>query len=75
MPISFGLRCTMVVLTCFAMFDFVYVGVLQYLDVSVICVFAFTMVMLFVLSYVLFLLCIFSLICFVCTNVRTAAIE
>jgi len=48
-PISFGLRCTVVILTCFAMFDFVYVGVLQCFGVSVICVFAFTMFMLFVL--------------------------
>ena len=64
-----GVRCTVVVLTCFAMFEFVYVGVLQCLGVLEICVLVFTV------FFVLFLLCIFILICFVCTSVRTSATE
>ena len=41
----------------------------------VICVLVRTVFLLFVLGFVLFRLCIFVLICFVCTSVKTIAIK
>ena len=61
---NLGLSCAVFVLTCFVM------------CVLVICVLVFTVFcILCTVFFVLFRLCIFIFICFVCTSVRTIATE
>jgi len=66
---------TVVILPCFVICWNVYVWVLYRVVVLVICVLVFTVFCIVCTVFVLFRLCIFILICFVCTSVRTAATE
>ena len=75
--ISFGcVYCTVVVLTYFVMCGCVYLWVLYCVGVLVICLLVFTVFcIVYTVFFILFRLCIFILICFVCTSVRTTATE
>ena len=53
----------------------VYVWVLLCMFVLLVCIHVFTVFRIVCTVYVLFHLCIFILICFVCTSVRTTATE
>ena len=65
--------CTVVVLTCFVMCVCVWGGVVMCgcFGNKCTCIYC----VLYCLCFLLFRLCIFILICFVCTGVRTTAIE
>jgi len=67
---------TVVVLTCFVMCGFCNVWMCVCVGILVICVLVFTVFCIVcTVFFVLFRLCIFILICFVCTIVRTTATE
>jgi len=70
--VSFDMSCTVVVSICFVLcgcFD-------NYVGVLVICVLVFTVFCIVcTVFFVLFGLCVFILIGFVCTSVRTTATE
>jgi hypothetical protein len=72
--LCFNLYCGC--LTCFVMSGCVYVWVLWCVDILVTRVLAFTVFCIVgTVFFVLFRLCIFILICFGCTSVRTTATE
>ena len=73
----FGVSCTAVILTCFVRCGWVYVGVFGQLCgcFGKICTCIFCIFYCLFRVFVLFRLCIFILICFACTSVRTTAIE
>jgi hypothetical protein len=60
--------CTVVVLTCIVMCVRVYVGVFGDMCTCIYCVLYF-----WYCFFVMFRLCVFILICFVCTSVRSTA--
>jgi uncharacterized membrane protein len=67
--------CTVVVLTCFVMYNWVYVGVFWQLCgcFGNTCTCIYCVLYCLYCVFVLFRLCIFILIYFVCTSVRTSA--
>ena len=77
----FVLTCSVVVLTCFVMWVCVYVWVYVCVGFVMCGCFGNTYTLIYCVLYclccvfVLFRLCIFILICFVCTSVRTTATE
>jgi len=73
----FFLTCAVVVLTCFVMYGWVYVGLFWQLCgcFGNMCTCISRVLCSFYCVFVLFRLCIFILICFVCTSARTTATE
>ena len=69
--------CTVVVLTCFVMCGRVYVGVFWQMCGCFrnMCTCIYCVLYCLYCVFVLFRLCIFILICFICTSVRTTATE
>ena len=72
-----GVSCTVVVSTCFVMCGLVYVGMFwQVCGCSGnMCTCIYCVLYCLYCVFVLFRLCIFILICFICTSVRTTATE
>jgi hypothetical protein len=68
-----GISGTVAVLTCCPMCGCAYVWGLKFVGVLVICVLVFNVLYCLYYVFVLFRLCIFFPICFVCTSVRTTA--